>query len=88
VRHVLYGGGRPWLAVLAGLGCLAAVLVLGMVVRHGVTPLDEVARRNLRGLASQQHLTRHVVGAIAQERARYHGSYVTPHCRWWPRSLP
>jgi membrane-associated phospholipid phosphatase len=63
--------------VVAGLGCLVAVLGLGVVVNHGATPLDEAARRVLRGWASQQHLTRHVVGAIAQERGRYHGSYVT-----------
>jgi PAP2 superfamily len=74
---VEHGDGRPWLPVAAGLGCLAAVLVLGVVVKHGATPLDEAARRDLRGWASQQHLTRHVVGAIAQERGRYHGSYVT-----------
>ena len=61
----------------AGLGCLAAVLVLGVVVHHGATPLDQAARRTLRGWASQQHLTRHVVGAIAQERGRYHGSYLS-----------
>jgi hypothetical protein len=76
-RHVLHGGGRSWLPVVAGLGCLAAVVVLGVVVKHGATPLDEAARRVLRGWASQQHLTRRVVGAIAQERGRYHGSYVT-----------
>jgi PAP2 superfamily len=74
---VLHGGGRSWLPVVAGLGCLAAVLVVGVVVKHGATPLDEAARRTLRGWASQQHLTRHVVGAIAQERGRYHGSYVS-----------
>jgi hypothetical protein len=74
---VLHVGGRSWLPVVAGLGCLAAVLVLGVVVQHGATPVDEAARRVLRGWASQQHLTRHVVGAIAQERGRYHGSYVS-----------
>jgi membrane-associated phospholipid phosphatase len=63
--------------VAAGLGCLAGVLMLGVVVHHGATPVDEAARRTLRGWASQQHLTRHVVGAIAQERGRYHGSYVS-----------
>jgi membrane-associated phospholipid phosphatase len=63
--------------VVAGLGCLVAVLVLGVVVNHGATPLDAAARRVLGGWASQQHRTRHVVGAIAQERGRYHGSYVT-----------
>lgn len=51
--------------------------MLGVVVHHGATPVDEAARRTLRGWASQQHLTRHVVGAIAQERGRYHGSYVS-----------
>jgi undecaprenyl-diphosphatase len=74
---MLPGGGRSWLPVVAGLGCLGAVLILGVVVKHGATPLDQAARRALRGWASQQHLTRHVVGAIAQERGRYHGSYVS-----------
>jgi len=74
VRH---GDGRAWLPVAAGLGCLAAVVVLGVVVRHGATLLDEAARRDLHGWLSQRPLTRHVVGPIAHERGRYHGSYVT-----------
>lgn len=76
-RQGLHGGRRSWLPIVGGLGCLGGVLVLGVVVHHGATPVDEAARRTLRGWASQQHLTRHVVGAIAQERGRYHGSYVS-----------
>ncbi len=79
-RHllrVLHRDRRPWPPVAAGLGCLAAVLVLGVLVKHGATPLDETARRDLHGWLSQQRLTRHVVGPIAHERGRYHGSYVT-----------
>ena len=75
--HVLHGDRRPWLPVAAGLGCLVAVLVLGVVVKHGATPLDRAAYRDLHGWLSRQRLTRHVVGAIAHERGRYHGSYVT-----------
>jgi len=74
---VLHRDRRPWPPVAAGLGCLAAVLVLGVLVKHGATPLDETARRDLHGWLSQQRLTRHVVGPIAHERGRYHGSYVT-----------
>ncbi len=71
------GDGRPWLPVAAGLGCLAAVLVVGVVVKHGATPLDAAVYRNLHGWLYRQRLTRHVVGPVAHERGRYHGSYVT-----------
>ncbi len=40
--------GRTWLPVASGLGCLGAVLVLGLAVEHGATPVDEAAYRDLR----------------------------------------
>ncbi len=68
--------GRTWL-VAAGLGCLAAVLVLGVVVAHGATPIDQAAYRDLHIVLSQHRLVRGVAGAVAHERGRWHGSYVT-----------
>lgn len=62
---------------MAGLGCLVAVVVLGLVVSNGATPVDQAAWRGLHGLLAQQRLTWRVVGAIAHERGHAHGSYVT-----------
>ena len=68
---------RAWLPMAAGLGCLVAVVVLGLVVRKGATPVDAAAWRDLHGLLARQRLTWGVVGAIAREGGRWHGSYVT-----------
>jgi len=77
VRHVLDGDGRTWLAVAAGLGCLAAVLALGVVVQHGATPIDQAAYRGPHGVLSPHRRIWSVVGAIAHERGHAHGSYLT-----------
>jgi len=66
-----------WLPGAAGLGCLVAVVALGLVVSNGATPVDLAAWRSLHGLLAQQRLTWRVVGAIAHERGHTHGSYLT-----------
>jgi undecaprenyl-diphosphatase len=66
-----------WLPGAAGLGCLVAVVALGLVVRNGATPVDEAAWRGLHGLLAPQRLTWQVVGAIGHERGPARGVYLT-----------
>jgi len=63
--------------VAAGLSCLAAVVVLGVVVAHGATPIDQTAYRGLHDVLSPHRLTWRLVNAIAHEHGHPHGSYLT-----------
>lgn len=64
--------------VLIGLGCLAAVVAIGLAVGRGPAParLDDAVRRHLHGWLEQRSY-RELVAKVAAERRDGHGTYVT-----------
>jgi membrane-associated phospholipid phosphatase len=64
--------------VLAGLGCLLAVVAIGLAVGRDPAPpkLDDAVRRHLHGWLEQRSY-RGPVAKVAAERRSGHGTYVT-----------
>ena len=64
--------------VLLGLGCLTAVVAIGLAVGRGPAPfkLDDEVRRDLHGWLEQRSY-RQLVSQVAAERRDGHGTYVT-----------
>jgi hypothetical protein len=64
--------------VLLGIGCLVAVVAIGLAVGRGPTPakLDDSVRRHLHGWLDDSPY-RGLVAKVAAERRNGHGTYVT-----------
>lgn len=64
--------------VLLGVGCLAAVIAIGLAIGRDPAPpkLDDTVRRHLHGWL-EQRAYRGLVAKVAAERRKGHGTYVT-----------